>query len=165
MKEGNSNSLVLAILAIMEGSQTDDCENQDREKLQSGHQRPQDDFRGIFQRQMDIQLDMLKNGLYESFRSQKENCLPVDDVRLFSYHIQQLMSEIGEVLEADKRWKNARNDKFDRNAKLEELCDCMIVLINVIAFSGFSFNEFMSALTEKQKVVEKRLKAKGEKSK
>lgn len=161
MKE-NPISLVLAILETMEDSQTK--EKADREP-QSGHQRSQDDFRRIFETQMDIQLDMMKNGLYESFRSQKDNHLPIDDVRLFSYHIQQLMSEIGEVLEADKRWKNSRNDKFDKKAKLEELCDCMIVLINVILFSGFSFDEFMEALKKKQEVVGERLKQKGEKSK
>lgn len=161
MKE-NPISLVLAILETMEDSQTK--EKAEREP-QSGHQRFQDDFRRIFETQMDIQLDMMKNGLYESFRSQKDNHLPIDDVRLFSYHIQQLMSEIGEVLEADKRWKNARNDKFDKKAKLEELCDCMIVLINVILFSGFSFDEFMEALKKKQEVVGERLKQKGEKSK
>lgn len=161
MKE-NPISLVLAILETMEDSQTK--EKAEREP-QSGHQRFQDDFRRIFETQMDIQLDMMKNGLYESFRSQKDNHLPIDDVRLFSYHIQQLISEIGEVLEADKRWKNARNDKFDKKAKLEELCDCMIVLINVILFSGFSFDEFMEALKKKQEVVGERLKQKGEKSK
>ena len=161
MKE-NPISLVLAILETMEDSQTK--EKAEREP-QNGHQRSQDDFRRIFETQMDIQLDMMKNGLYESFRSQKDNHLPIDDVRLFSYHIQQLMSEIGEVLEADKRWKNARNDKFDKKAKLEELCDCMIVLINVILFSGFSFDEFMEELKKKQEVVGERLKLKGEKSK
>ena len=161
MKE-NPISLVLVILETMEDSQTK--EKAEREP-QSGYQRSQDDFRRIFETQMDIQLDMMKNGLYESLRSQKDNHLPIDDVRLFSYHIQQLMSEIGEVLEADKRWKNARNDKFDKKAKLEELCDCMIVLINVILFSGFSFDEFMEALKKKQEVVGERLKQKGEKSK
>lgn len=161
MKE-NPISLVLAILETMGDSQTE--EKAEREP-QSGRQRSQDDFRRIFETQMDIQLDMMKNGLYESFRSQKDNHLPIDDVRLFSYHIQQLMSEIGEVLEADKRWKNARNDKFDKKAKLEELCDCMIVLINVILFSGFSFDEFMEALKKKQGVVGARLKQEGEKSK
>lgn len=161
MKE-NSISLVLAILETMEDSQTE--EKTEREP-QSGHQRSNDDFRRIFETQMDIQLDMMKKGLYESFMSQKDNHLPIDDVRLFSYHIQQLMSEIGEVLEADKRWKNARNDKFDKKAKLEELCDCMIVLINVILFSGFSFDEFMEELKKKQEVVGERFKRKGEKSK
>lgn len=83
--------------------------------------------------------------------------LPIDSPRLSSYHVQQLMSEIGEVLDADKRWKNFRNDKYDKNAKAEELADCFIVLMNICMFSGLSAEEFEKILCEKLNTVTQRL--------
>ncbi len=67
------------------------------------------------------------------------------------------MSEIGEVLNADKRWKNFRNDKYDRKAKVEELADCFIVLMNVAMFSGVDAVELGDAIDEKLDVVSKRI--------
>ena len=83
--------------------------------------------------------------------------LPHDDVRLASYNIQQLMSEVGEVLDADKRWKNFRNEKYDRESKLEEIADCFIVLMNISMFSGFSGQEVASAILKKIDVVCERI--------
>ena len=82
--------------------------------------------------------------------------VPVDDVGLASYHVQQLMSEIGEVLEADKRWKSHRNDKNDKDGKLEELADCFIVLMNMVMFSGFDGNDLEEAIEKKLKKVSDR---------
>ena len=81
----------------------------------------------LFKHQMANQSKMLQDGLYDIFKSENTDTIPVDDVKLMSYHIQQLMSEIGEVLDADKRWKNFRNQKYDETAKLEEIADCFIV--------------------------------------
>lgn len=83
--------------------------------------------------------------------------LPVDNVNLASYHIQQLMSEIGEVLDADKRWKNFRNDEYNPYNKLEELADCFIVLMNIVMFSGFNGEELAEAVYNKINVVSKRI--------
>ena len=83
--------------------------------------------------------------------------MPCDDVSLSSYHIQQLMSEIGEVLECDKRWKNYRNDKFDKDAKLEELADCFIELLNIAMFSDFSAKELSQAIENKIEIVKGRI--------
>lgn len=68
-------------------------------------------------------------GAYDNFKQDATKAVPCDDISLSSYHIQQLMSEIGEVLECDKKWKNYRNDKFDKDAKLEELADCFFFRI------------------------------------
>ena len=83
--------------------------------------------------------------------------VPCDNVSLSSYHIQQLMSEIGEVLDADKRWKNFRNDKYDKEAKVEEIADCFIVLMNVAMFSEISPEMLEESINEKIKIVKERI--------
>ena len=83
--------------------------------------------------------------------------VPCDNVPLSSYHIQQLMSEIGEVLDADKRWKNFRNDKYDKEAKVEEIADCFIVLMNVAMFSDISPEMLEESINEKIKIVKERI--------
>ena len=83
--------------------------------------------------------------------------LPSDDPKLCSYHIQQLVSEIGEILDADKRWKNFRNEKYDKEAKADEIADCFIVLMNVAMFSGMSAEELYKAIDDKIEVVSKRI--------
>ena len=94
----------------------------------------------VFEIQAENQREMLKKGMYHGLCSddvEKTSFdveLPVDDPKLFSYHVQQLMSEIGELLDADKRWKNFRNGKYDKDSKLEEIADCFIVLVNICLF-------------------------------
>lgn len=110
-------------------------------------------FEEIFKKQMQNQNRMLVLGLYEN-----ENAVevPFDDVKISSYHIQQLISEIGEVLSADKRWKNFRNEKYDKENKLEEIADCFIVLMNIAMFSGISYDMLIEKLNEKVEIVEER---------
>lgn len=114
-------------------------------------------FDEIFYLQKSNQQSMLNRGMYDEFKSSTTTQLPVDDVKLMSYHIQQLMSEIGEVLDADKRWKNFRNDKYDKAAKLEEIADCFIVLMNIAIFSGFDADSISSAILNKVLNVAKRI--------
>lgn len=113
----------------------------------------------LFNRQMANQSKMLQDGMYDMFKSEGTTTIPVDDVRLMSYHIQQLMSEIGEVLDADKRWKNFRNQKYDESAKLEEIADCFIVLMNVAMFSGFDGIQLTDAIVNKLNEVSERIGA------
>lgn len=96
-------------------------------------------------------------GKYDGFKLDGTCKVPEDDVKLASYHVQQLMSEIGEVLDADKRWKNFRNDKYDKNAKLEEIADCFIVLMNIAMFSGFNGTQMQNAIEEKLEVFSERI--------
>ena len=91
-------------------------------------------------------------GAYDNFKQDATKAVPCDDVSLSSYHIQQLMSEIGEVLGCDKRWKNYRNDKFDKDAKLEELADCFIELLNIAMFSNFGAKNYHKPLKIKLKL-------------
>ena len=116
-----------------------------------------DSFLDLFNAQLMNQEWLLQQGKYEGF-TDRFDFEPVDDPRLCSYHIQQLISEIGEVLEADKRWKNFRNEKVDRAAKADEIADCFIVLMNVAMFSGMTAQETYNAIKQKIEVVNNRIK-------
>lgn len=76
--------------------------------------------------------------------------VPVDSVKWFSYHMQGIMEELGEVLKADKRWKTHRNEAFDFENKREELADVFVTAINLALFSGIDAEEMYWAVIEKQ---------------
>lgn len=114
-------------------------------------------FATLFNMQMKNQKQMFDKGMYEGFASVNSNDLPSDDICLMSYHVMQLMSEIGELLDSDKRWKNFRNEKFEKDEKLKELADCFIVLMNVTMFSGFSAGEIVQAIADKIVEVKHRI--------
>lgn len=118
------------------------------------------DFKDLFDMQKSNQVNMLKNGMYDQYIdwvTKNERKLPIDHPQLASYHIQQLISEIGEVLDADKRWKNMRNDKYDKDNKLDEIADCFIVLMNITMYSGFDCDALMNAIGNKIDIVAKRI--------
>lgn len=115
-----------------------------------------DSFNELFAAQRLNQKFLLNAGKYDDFTDAR-NPEPVDDPRLCSYHVQQLVSEIGEVLEADKRWKNFRNDKHDAAAKADEIADCFIVLMNIAMFSGMTGEELYAAVERKIAVVANRI--------
>ena len=122
-------------------------------------------FGSAFSKQLRNQQALVDKHMYDDYMSSNDyfeliDCdasLPYDSVQLCSYHIQQLMSEIGEVLDADKRWKNFRNEKYDPDAKLDEIADCIIVLMNIAIFSGFNATDVMSAVNTKLDVVSRRI--------
>lgn len=114
-------------------------------------------FADLFDLQQVNQNAMLRSGMYNGLKSAGTERVPVDDARLMSYHIQQLISEIGEVLDADKRWKNFRNRKYDKDAKLEEIADCFIVMMNIAMFSGFDGTEVVDAIKKKLNEVSERI--------
>lgn len=102
-------------------------------------------FEDLYETQTMFQEEVKRAAPYEF----EVGTLPEDNIKGFSFHMQQLMSEIGEVLDADKRWKNYRNSKYEKNNKLEELADCFIVLMNVCIFSGFTAQDIISAIVRK----------------
>lgn len=115
-------------------------------------------FEELYNMQLKNQNVLIDKGSYAGFSSFKEVVsAPIDDPRLCSYHIQQLISEVGEVLEADKRWKNFRNNRFDKDAKLDEIADCFIVAMNVAMYSGFSGEEIANAIEKKIDVICERI--------
>ena len=117
----------------------------------------------LFERQGEIQREMHKEGMYAGFVSSELSDeitmtgLPIDSPTLSSYHVQHLMSEIGEVLDADKRWKNFRNEKYDKVAKVDELADCFIVLMNICMYSDINAGELELAIMDKQNTVKDRV--------
>ena len=114
-------------------------------------------LKSLYNDQLFNQRLLFIKGVYDNFKNEETKAVPCDDVKLASYHIQQLISEIGEVLESDKRWKNYRNDKYDREHKLEELADCFIVLMNIAIFSDFHAEELTDAISNKIMVVKGRI--------
>lgn len=124
----------------------------------------------LFEVQGEIQREMHKEGMYAGFVSPEVSDeitlsgLPIDSPTLSSYHIQHLMSEIGEVLDADKRWKNFRNEKYDKAAKVDELADCFIVLMNICMYSDINAGELELAIMDKQDTVRNRVEHWNDKS-
>lgn len=124
----------------------------------------------LFERQGEIQREMHKEGMYAGFVSTELSDeiamtgLPIDSPTLSSYHVQHLISEIGEVLDADKRWKNFRNEKYDKAAKVDELADCFIVLMNICMYSDINAGELELAIMDKQDTVRNRVEHWNDKS-
>lgn len=104
-----------------------------------------DKLSDMFDRQIQLQKEMFG---YQ---------LPDDDIEGYKYSCLALIGELGEVLEADKRWKNIRKEKYDKEGKLDELTDCMAFLINLVLFSGFTSEEFYNAFVKKNNYNFKRL--------
>ena len=105
----------------------------------------------LYSQQADFQQELLKKGIYDSFTDKPKEDLPCDDIKLFSYHLQQMISELGEVLSSDKRWKSYRNDTSPEmiEHKKEELADCFIVMMNICLFSGLSSKDILGAVAAK----------------
>ena len=112
-------------------------------------------FREIYKSQKENQERMLSHKMYDELGC--DSSLPIDNENLSSYHILQLMSEIGEVLDADKRWKNFRNKKYDKVNKAEEIADCFIVLLNIAMFSGIDEEMLENEIVKKIEKVKNRI--------
>jgi NTP pyrophosphatase (non-canonical NTP hydrolase) len=95
------------------------------------------------QKSFQLVLNMIYN------YSTRINTIPEDNVQLSQYHMLLLFEEAGELVKSDKRWKNYRNDFFDKDNKLEEISDCIITLFNIAMFSGFTGQELEQAIEEK----------------
>lgn len=74
---------------------------------------------------------------------------PGDNLNQFSYHIQAMVEELGEVMKADKRWKTHRNSRYEVSEKLDEIADVFITAINIAIHSGFSSDEIEEAISKK----------------
>lgn len=76
---------------------------------------------------------------------------PGDNLHEFSYHMNAMTEELGEVLQADKRWKSHRNTKYNPDEKKLELADVFITAMNLAMHSGFSVEEIEHAISCKIK--------------
>lgn len=121
-------------------------------------------FVDMFNKQAENQREMINAGTYDGIADVEYGCeLPIDNTRMASYHVQQLVSEIGEVLSSDKRWKNMRNNHNCPENKLEEIADCIIVGMNIAMYSGFTGEQLEEAIFKKigtvaDRVVEEKAK-------
>lgn len=115
-------------------------------------------FADMFNKQAENQREMINAGTYDGVADVEYGCeLPIDNPRMASYHVQQLVSEIGEVLSSDKRWKNMRNNHNCPENKLEEIADCIIVGMNIAMYSGFTGEQLEEAIFKKIDTVADRV--------
>ena len=82
---------------------------------------------------------------------------PGDNLHQFSYHIQAMVEELGEVMKADKRWKTHRNHRYEPAEKLDEIADVFITAINIAIHSGFTAEDIEKAISNKIKENYERL--------
>ena len=83
---------------------------------------------------------------------------PGDNLHQFSYHIQAMVEELGEVMKADKRWKTHRNYRYKQDEKLDEIADVFITAMNISIHSGFTAEDIEKAISNKIKENYERLK-------
>ena len=115
-------------------------------------------FADMFNKQAENQREMINAGTYDGVADVEYGCeLPIDNTRMASYHVQQLVSEIGEVLSSDRRWKNMRNNHNCPENKLEEIADCIIVGMNIAMYSGFTGEQLEEAIFKKIDTVADRV--------
>lgn len=74
---------------------------------------------------------------------------PGDNLGQFSYHIQAMVEELGEVMKADKRWKTHRNERYVPEEKLDEIADVFITAMNIAIHSGFTAETIEEAIAKK----------------
>lgn len=102
-------------------------------------------FNALYEMQKRFQQKVIKKIGYNGNKD-IEIC---DNVDLSSYHSLAMMEEVGELIKSDKRWKNYRNEHYDKENKKEELADCFITLFNIAMFSGINGDELESAIMAK----------------
>ena len=84
--------------------------------------------------------------------------LPQEIPELITTHVTGLVAELGEVLQADKRWKPwCKNppEPESRERRLDEAADMLTFLVNIILMSGFDADEIYNAFVDKNKVNNK----------
>lgn len=108
-------------------------------------------FKEMYERQEEFQKKVLKS------KNDNSN-VPADNLDWFSYHVQAMVEELGEVMKADKRWKTHRNERYEKQEKLDELADVFITAMNISMHSGFSAEDVLNAIINKIEENENREK-------
>lgn len=109
-----------------------------------------------------LQIEFQNQVLEKRAKEARESviALPQDSVSWFSYHIQAMVEELGEVMKADKRWKTHRNDRFVFDEKLDEIADVFITAMNIAIFSGISGDQLVNEIIAKIQENERKLNTK-----
>lgn len=126
-------------------------------KLVINHNTMNIPLKDFYIMQMTNQTHMLEKGMYDPHLTSGIEEIPGDYPNMVSYHILHLISELGEVLEADKRWKSHRKDKEDLEEKKDEVMDLIIIALNLAIYSEISPNELEIRLKNKMQVNRDRL--------
>ena len=88
------------------------------------------------------------------------NDIPKDDPNEMAHHLLGLVTEVGEVSQADKRWKkNKRNKHYNFQEKLDEIADCFIFLLNVCIYSDITPWQILNAIDHKINENKRRFKS------
>ena len=88
--------------------------------------------------------------------------LPNDRPDLISPYALGLVSEIGEVLQADKRWKagmsktGGDDKRHDHEEVVGELTDCLLFFINLCLACNVDYEELFGSFIKTQSKVRKR---------
>lgn len=86
--------------------------------------------------------------------------IPKDDPNEMAHHLLGLVTEVGEVSQADKRWKkNKRNKHYNFHEKLDEIADCFIFLLNVCIYSDITPWQILNAIDRKINENKRRFKS------
>ena len=90
-----------------------------------------------------------------------QEIFPMDDVDQYRYTMLALVSEIGEILSCDKRWKDFRKPKVlkieDREAKDIEIVDLLKFVFNLCLFSNIDCDYLYHLYIKKHKINMERL--------
>lgn len=97
----------------------------------------------LYQKRLLISLDKCQEDAVKD--------VPCDDTKWFSYHMQAMIEELGEVSKADKRWKTHRNENYNKAEKYFEIADVFITAMNLAIYSGMSYEELKNVVREKIK--------------
>lgn len=84
--------------------------------------------------------------------------LPEHKPELVRYFALGLMSEVGEVLQADKTWKPFNVGVCNGENVKEELADCYLFLMNLCLAEGFTAEQMIEMIRNKQEVVLQRIR-------
>lgn len=103
-----------------------------------------------------------KDSLIQMFNKQKEFQklltgieLPKVNYTQLNYTMTALIAELGEVLQADKNWKNWKRTKdlnVDRDALLDEVVDVFHFVINMALYLGYDAQDVIKKFDEKNAV-------------
>lgn len=86
--------------------------------------------------------------------------LPHDNPLEFRNHICLMLEELGELCKTDKRWRKTGYLRTQESGnKIEEIADVFIVAMNLAIYSGYKWNDILSAIDDKISYNYKRLES------
>ena len=101
---------------------------------------------------MNGKIESLKDIFEAQKKRQKDitgDVTPVDNPLKMMLHCSSLVTEIGEVMQSDTRWKKyigkEEGYEYSSKDKILEFCDCLNYLVNMCLFSNIDFEDLIAA--------------------